>query len=282
MTTYLVLGVVLGASYGLLTVGLIFVYRTTRLLNFSFGACGMVGAFVFDTLQSAMSPWAAFALTTVLAVLAGSLLGLATLPVQDVDPTAKAVASLALMAALQGLVVLVWGNGARPTPTLTTSVAFHIAGVAVTWQRLLALLVVAVATSALIVFFRRGRIGSALRAVAEDRDVARLIGLPIRALWMIAWALSTGLAVLVCVVILPDVGLDPDGLTYIVLVPLAAVVVGRFRSVAVGFTTAFGLGLAQSLLAGSAATAQYQQALPLAVIVGALLLVRRAPSYERV
>jgi branched-subunit amino acid ABC-type transport system permease component len=283
MASYATIGVILGATYGLLAVSLIFVFQTTRVLNFAFGAFGMVGAFVFDTLQQSMNPWLALLLCAVLAAVAGAAVGAATLPVQSVDPNAKAMSTLALLSAMVGLVVIFWGTQPRATPTLSDTLAFRLAHVGVTWQSVLVVAVDVVATATIVLFFRFGRIGAALRAVSDDAEVAKLVGLPIRALWLIAWSASTVLAVVVMILLLPDVGLDETSMTFIVMAPVVAVVIARFRSVAAGFGTAFAIGLAQSIFGGYPSLTPYQQVLPLGVfIAGLLLTARRSSGYERV
>jgi branched-chain amino acid transport system permease protein len=282
MLSFATIGVVLGATYGLLAVSLIFVYQTTRVLNFAFGAFGMVGAFAFATFQLSMNPWLALALCAMLGAVIGATVGAATLPVQSIDPNAKAMSTLALLSALVGLVVIIWGTRPRTTPTLTSHLAFRLAHVGVTWQSVLVVAIDIAVTTALVLFLRHGRIGAALRAVADDTDVARLVGLPIRILWVIAWSASTVLAVVVMILLLPDVGLDETNLTFIVMVPVVAVVVARFRSIGTGFAAAFCLGFTQSIFGGYASLAPYQDVLPLAVFIAGLLASRRYAAFERV
>lgn len=282
MLSYATIGVVLGSTYGLLAVSLLFVYQTTQVLNFAFGAIGMVGAYVFTTLQYSMNPWLALALCAVLGGVVGTALGVATLPVQSIGPNAKTMATLGLLTGLGALVVIVWGILPRPVPVLTSKLAFRIAHVGVTWQSIIVVLVDILVTTAIVVFFRRGRYGAALRAMAHDASISRLVGLPVRGLWMLAWAASTALAVIVMILLLPDLGLDENSLTFSVMVPVAAVVIAGFRSIPVGFGAAFAIGFAQSIFGGYPSLAPYVPVLPLAAIVATLMITRRTPAFERV
>ena len=97
-----------------------------------------------------------------------------------------------------------------------------------------------------------------------------------------AWAASTVLSVVVIILLLPFEGLDETALTFVVLVPVAAVVVAKFRSIVIGFATAFALGLGQSIFGNYGQLLPYQQVLPLGIIIVGLLINSRTPAFERV
>lgn len=282
MTTYLVIGLVNGALYALYALGIVLMYQTTRILNFAFGAIGMVAAFSFATLALGLNVWIALAVVVVGAAAAGAAFGVVTLPIQDAPEDTKAVASLALVTALGGAVVVGWGSEPRRTPVLSAETALSIAGVAISWQRVLTIGITAGLCVGMLAMFRVGRLGAALRAMAGDTDVSRLIGLPVRRLWVVSWVLATVTASVGAVLVLPEVGLQVAPLTFVVLPPLAAAMAARFRHATVAVAAALALGIADGLFQYHRSISDLRGTLPLVLVVGALLLARDRQAFERV
>jgi branched-chain amino acid transport system permease protein len=281
--TYVFIGLVNGSIYALLALGIVLMYQITGVLNFAFGAFGMVAAFCFASLtESLLHPWPALFAILVLTVIVGGALGVVTLPAQSANRVVKATACLGLLSALQGAVVVIWGTTPRPTPLLTGAVAFRAFDIAITWQRVLAIVIAMVGSAAILAFLKVGPLGAALRAMATSIDISRLVGLPIRRLWVLAWALSTAVAALAAMLILPDIGLDAGALSFIVLTPLAAALAARFESIPIALVSALGLGVAQGAFQGSHDLAPYRDALPLVLVIASLAFARTNRTYERV
>jgi branched-chain amino acid transport system permease protein len=282
VTNFLVLGIMTGAVYALYALGLVLVYRTTGVVNLAYGAMGMVGAFVFASTVSVVPPWPALLLVVLGSAAAGVVIGVVTLPVQGRSRMVKIVASIGLVTVLQQGVLVIWGTNPRPAPALTTDVAFYAGDVAVTWQRVIAL-VLSVAMAALLgIAFTRGRIGAALQAVSENPETARLIGLPVRRLWVLAWTVAATSAVLAAVVVVPDVGLTAANLTFIILTPLAAALVAGLTEPWQAVWVAVALGICQSLLLSRPGLEPYGSVLPLAVVLVAIVVRRDRVVWERV
>ena len=171
MSTYVFTGLVNGAIYALLiALGILLMYQTTGVLNFAFGAFGMVAAYFFWELAtgSGMSPLLAFVLVLILAVVGGAGVGFITLPARESSEVTKAAATLGLLTALQALVLLAWGTDPKSTTSLIDKVAFHAFDIAITWQRVLALVVAIGGSAAILAFLRMGKLGAALRAAREQ------------------------------------------------------------------------------------------------------------------
>jgi branched-chain amino acid transport system permease protein len=282
MINFLVLGLMTGAVYALYALGLVLVYRTTGVVNLAYGAMGMVGAFVFASTVAVVPPWPALVLVLVAAVLAGGLVGMLSLPVQGRSRLVKIAASIGLVTVLQQGVLVIWGTTPRPAPALATDIAFYAGDVAVTWQRVVAFALSVIMAALLGLAFTRGRVGAALQAVAESPDTAKLIGLPVRRLWVLAWAVAAASAVLGAVVVVPDVGLTASNLTFIILTPLAAALVARLTDPWQAVWVAVALGIAQSLLLSRPGLEPYGSVLPLAVVLVALVVRRDRVVWERV
>ncbi|MCU1360300.1 MAG: branched-chain amino acid transporter permease [Ilumatobacteraceae bacterium] len=282
MSAHIVSGVVNGALYALLAVGIVLVYQITGVLNFAFGAFGMIACYSFSSLGQHVNPWVAFAIVGIGALVAGLVIGVLTLPAQASSPLVKAVATLGLVSALQGFVALVWGTDIRGIPVLWRTRAFIVFGIAVSWQRVLSVVFAIGLSIVAYAFFKRGTVGAALRAIASNTRTSQLIGLPIERLWILAWSISTGVAAFAAMMLLPEVGLDPGAQTFIILVPISAALVARFRSVPIAFFTALAIGIGGNIMQGIDSLAIYRDALPLAVVIVGLSFARTNRVYERV
>lgn len=282
VSAFVVSGFVNGCIYALIAVAIVIVYQITGVLNFALRATGMIAAYCFTNLSSHMNAWLAFLLLVIAAGAAGVLLGILSLPVQHASSLRKAVATLGLLSVMAGLVTLVWGQFSASTPALAGSTAFRFYGFPVTWQRVIEVVAALVLSLVAVVFFRTGSLGSALRAMATSVSTSRLVGLPVRSLWVLAWAISTALAAFVAIMVLPDVGLTPTAQTFIVFVPIAAALVARFTSIELAALVALALGITEGVMQGSSATSQYIDLAPLAAIVGSLLFGRLRTPFERV
>ena len=272
-----------GQFTALIAVGIVIVFRITGVLNVAFGATGLIAVYTFADLTGVMNPWLAFLVVLLGSILVGGLIGIATLGVQNASQLSKVVASLGLVSVLTGLVGIIWpGSISESPPSLVTGTAFWLLGFPVTWQRVIAVVAAAGISATAILFFRKGLLGSALRAMADSVTIARLVGLPVRLLWTLAWVVATVLAVFVAVLVFPDVGFDVTSQTFIVFVPLAAAMVARFRSVEIASVAALGLGIGEGLMQGSPALANYVDLLPLIIIVAALLVFPQNSRFERV
>ncbi len=283
MSTFVVIGLTTGAIYALFALGLVLMYQVTRILNVAFGAIGMVVAFAFGSLHEHLVPGAALAVALACAALAGALLGAVALRLQPAPVAVKAAAAIALVPVLQAVAVLGWGNEPRPSPGLSDGVAFHTAGVAVTTQQVLTIAIAVVAAGGLVVVFRTGLLGSAMRAMAANVDVSRLVGLPVRRLWIVAWTACVVAAGLAAILTVPTTGLSQTSLTLIVLAPLVAALAAGFRAPALAAAVAVALGVADGILQYRSGWATYRPLVPLAVAIVALLTSppARARARER-
>jgi branched-chain amino acid transport system permease protein len=283
---FIVAGLIAGSIYALVAVGLVFMYQTTGIVNFGYGALGAFAAFSYATLRTTFVTPAALAIVVVGGAVAGAGLGAITLPVQRASVTVKAVASLALIQFVIGTVPLIWTSRARPAPALALGRAFRLASVNVSRQQVITFVISVLVALAVVAFFRFGRLGSALRAMAANPNVARLVGLRVRRLWVISWTLATAVAALAGVLIAPSYGLAAGTLSFAVLYPLAAALVAGFRRPLVAMAVALVLGVADSVMRSQvrpfkltlfgAPLASYAAALPFLFVVVAL--TRRSQS----
>ena len=109
-------------------------------------------------------------------------------PLARRDPLVKAVATLGLTLILFGAMNLLWPpSGGRPLALPTDNGGFTVAGLNVTWTQLIALVAGVVLTVGTGAFLRHTKLGTAMRAMANDREITATLGVPVRRVEAAAW-----------------------------------------------------------------------------------------------
>ncbi|TIC79995.1 branched-chain amino acid ABC transporter permease [Nocardioides sp. GY 10127] len=283
---FVVLGLAFGGVYSLSGVGTVVLFRATAVLNLASGAVGAFGALLAWTLiveNGVPQLWgflAAIGAGTGITVLWGVLLGPRFAARDGLE---KAIGTLGLMLVLLGTMSLVWGSDARALTLPSTAISVEVAGAYVTGTQIIAIVLALVATVVTTLFLRFTRLGTAMRAMADDREVTSMLGVPVRRVEAAAWFVSGLLSSVTGLLMTGLVGLDVTSLTFLIIPALAAAVVGRLRSLWVTFGTGFAIGVVQSCLTSFDAVSEYRNTTPfLLAIVMLLWLAWRRPLQTRV
>lgn len=277
VVAFFVAGLGLGAVYGLLGLGIMALYRATGVLNFAFGAIGMLAVYCFASLVDAGLPALVAFLAVVLGAFPfGALLELLVMRrFRDEDPTTKAVATIALLVGAIGIVGIVWGSGLRSIPQWLPDWNVEVSGAVLPSDRLIVLGVMVLVFAVLWFLFTRTRTGVALRAMADDRGTAALVGIPIGRLTPLVWGLSAMLAALALVLVAPSRGPGAATLSLLVIPGLAAAVIGNLRSSAGIVAGGLVLGVVEAEAGLWVVTAANALAVPFVVLLVVLLWRQR-------
>lgn len=279
---FIVTGLALGGVYAVSGVGMVVLYRTTGVLNLAFGAVGAMGAFIaWQMTQSSGVPNVVAYLVAILFGGAVTLLyGVVFGPtLADRDALTKSVATLGLLLILLGLMSWIWSDKARSLDLSTTNSGFSVAGVLVNWTQVIALtfgVVVAVAT---MVFLRVTRLGTAMRALANDREITATLGVPVRRIEALAWFNSGLISGAAGILLANLVGLDAPTLTFLVISSLAAALIARLRSVAWTLVAGIAVGLVNALATPILAISDYRDMAPFLMATVALLWLSRKDAH---
>ena len=280
-----VLGAMLGTGTGLLAVGLVLVYRTARVVNFAHGAMGGVGGGLAAGLFLGQKwPWA---VAVPLGVLAGASTGaiVERLVIRRFFAAPRlilTVATIGLAQVLGGIAIFLpdlTGSspliGAFETPL--TDIRINLDPVLISGNDLLLVAVVPLVLAAFSWFLLRTDAGIALRAIAENIDRARLLGIPAHRLSLLLWTIVGGLAALTIVLKAPSEGLSLDVVAgpAILLPALAAAVASGMSSLPRAFGAGVGLGVLDQLVRWNVDRQSATSLVLLGVIVVALLVKRR-------
>jgi branched-chain amino acid transport system permease protein len=279
---FIVIGLAFGGVYALSGVGLVVLYRATGVLNLAFGAIGAAGALIAYYLinHTSCPEWLAFTVC----VLFGGVLNLAYGVIFGPafarrDPLVKMMGTLALALILLGL--MGWrapagGAFARFLPLPSSQHHYFISGTSVNLTQIISIVLALALTVAVAVFLRFTRLGTAMRALANDREITATLGVPVRRVEAAAW-FGSGLACGAAGLLLPDLltSLDYAALTFLVISSLAAALIGRLYSLWATFLGGMAVGLAQAVATPYASVSAYRAAAPFVLAIVALLVLSR-------
>jgi branched-chain amino acid transport system permease protein len=286
---FLVTGLALGGVYALSGVGMIVLFRTTGVLNLSFGAVGAFGALIAWQLinHSGMNQWLAY----LVCVLFGGVITLAYGMVfgralAGRDPLVKTTATLGLTLILLGTMDLLWtsnGGMSRSITLPTDNHGFVVGQIQVTTTDVIALVVGIVITVFTTLFLRYSKLGTAMRAMANDREITATLGVPVRRVEASAW-FGCGIVAGISGILLADlVALDATTLTFLVISSLAAALIARLSSIWVTFVAAIVIGVVDAGVTPITSLTNYRDMTPFVLAAIALLFLnrKRTLSLER-
>ena len=278
MNTFLnltVYGLSDGAILALAALGFVLIYKATGVLNFAQGEFLLIGAY------TVYAAFVVFRLPMVLAVLVGVvfaiMLGivierLVLRPLVGENAISVIMVTIGLAALLRAVVQLIFGTRPVAQPTLLPrSPVELLPGTSVPLNRILVILIAAVVLIAFTAFFRRSRHGIAMRAVADDQQAALTMGISVRRVFAMAWALAA-LSALVGGILLGDVTEVSGRLATFGLFVFPVVILGGLDSVPGTIVGGLTIGLTAQYVSGYADPGLSQIAPYLLLI--AILLVR--------
>jgi branched-chain amino acid transport system permease protein len=279
-------GALFGAATGLLAVGLVLTYQTTRVINFSYGAMGTLGGALAATLTVGKH-WN-WAMAAVVGIAAGIVAGALTERLiirrfADAPRLVLTVATIGLAQLFGGIALYMpnWFGAPNVIPRVDNTLAehkFNLDPVGFTGNDLLLLATVPVVLIALSWFLLRSEAGMAVRGMAQNMNRARLLGIPVNQLSLLLWSVTGGLAALAVVLQAPSAGVPLTAAAgpTILLPALAAAVVVGMRSMPGAFVAAVLLGILDQLVLWNVDNKAPTPVVLLVVIVVALLFQRRS------
>jgi branched-chain amino acid transport system permease protein len=267
-------GLVSGAVYALLAMGLVFIYKATRVPNFAYGAMATFVAFFHYNLVAGrhvnvgvdllfvhahvngtvqLPFWAAVPVSLLLAAGMGWLLERFVIRAFARAPMiTKIIVTLALALLLQALAQQLFGAKDLTVPNqhaiFSRAPAFALFGVNISWERLGVILLTLGLAGAAFVFFRYTATGLAVRASATNQDVASLLGVSSRRLAVVSWvggSMVAGIAGIALASVV--VSSNPNLLLLLSIKGFAAAIVGGMVSMPIAVGAGFAIGIGEEL-----------------------------------
>jgi branched-chain amino acid transport system permease protein len=277
------LGTVLGSLHGLTAIGIVLVYRASRIVNFAQAALGSAVG-VLSVLVFTAWGWnyfACFALGLVVAALTGA--GVERLVIRRFFWAPRLILTLAtiglaqILGGIELILPKLFGK-----PLVTNSFRTPLSGrvevdpVLFTGSHLFIVAVVPVVVAALAWFLRATPAGKGIRASAENAERAMLLGIPVRTLSTLVWAIAATLSALSVMLTAPIQPLPPTVLAgpALLLPALAAAVLARMEHLPTAFLAGVGIGILQQATFWTTSRSSATDVAFLIVILAALLVQR--------
>ena len=247
----LVNGLALGSLYALTAFGIVLIYKTTQVITFAQGETAMFSTFVAFTLLTGLQlPFPlAFVLTLVFAGLFGALIERVVMRRMSTTSILNPViVTVGLSLILVGVAGWIWGYEIRTFPAPVEGPPFRIGTVVVSQLNALILAVTLVLMAVFFAFFRYSTLGIAMRAVAQNRLGAQLMGINIGRINALGWGLGTAMGAVTGMLIAPLNYLDPGMMGDVALKAFAAAVLGGLTSLPGAVVGGLLLGIMDSVV----------------------------------
>ena len=237
-------GLVIGSLYGLVAMGFAIVYRATGMVNFAQGEVMMLIAYISFSL--ATIPGIGFGPLLVAVLAVSVLLGLAIerifiRPMLGEPMFSRVMVTIGLAVVIRSTVILIWGVEPTAFPRPFGNAVIRFAGLALYPGQIFALVSLAVLCGLMWLFFSRSRIGIAMRATSNNETTALLMGINVKRISAVAWALSAVFAAFAGLAFCLMFSLDPEisqmglrGFPATILGGLDSVVGGAFGGLVIG------------------------------------------------
>lgn len=242
-------GFISGSIYALLAIGFSLIFGVARIVNIAHTAFYMVAAYAIHFALHALGiPYlVSMPIAVVLVVALGLLSYRAVInPIQEHE-AAVLIATIALAMVFQEVILLLFKGHYRGTPPLIAGFLV-IGGVKVAYQQLLTFGVVLAVLGGVWTFLSKTKLGLAIRATAQDREVANLMGMDVSEIAMITMGISVGMAGIAGAIVVPLFVLDPFMWLAPLIMVMAVVVLGGLGSLKGSFLGAYILGFAESIV----------------------------------
>jgi branched-chain amino acid transport system permease protein len=195
----LIAGIAVGAVYSLMALGFVLIYKASTVVNFGPGELVLFGAYVaWATILNMQLPLVvAFPLTLVVAILLGLVIERGVLRPLIGEPIISVImVTFGFASVIRGVLNLSWGSDTRPFPVLFSPEPFHLGPVPVSPVYLWSFVMVLVLLAVFSLFFKFSLIGTAMRATADNQQVAQSLGVSVKGVFALSWSIAAGVSAL--------------------------------------------------------------------------------------
>jgi branched-chain amino acid transport system permease protein len=247
-----VVGLSTGSAFALVGIGMVLIFRTTGIINFAQGSFAVLGGLFMVELNEHVHGVPAALLTIVAVGFIGSLVGFTAVGFRRrTTPLASLIITLGLALFISSLNLLAFGDRPHTYPTIFER-AWNVGGVFVQPQYVLVAGLTLLSALLLTLGLQRTIAGQALVACADSRRAAELVGIDVRAVAAIAFAVSAGLSALGWVLLTPVDPVSYDADVRIAINGFAAAAFGGLASIRLAYLGGLTLGVAEQLVVGYA------------------------------
>ena len=255
MSTFLnllVYGLADGAILALAALGFVLIYKATGVINFAQGEFLLVGGYMFYTAFVVLQ--LPIVLAVVFGVIVATLIGVLVeriilRPMVGESAISIIMVTIGLSMLLRAVVQMFYGTSPKSQPNVLPTGSLSLFGATIPINRLVVILVAAIVLTLFTVFFRRSRHGIAMRAVADDQQAAMTMGISVRRIFALAWALAA-VSALIAGILLADISAVDQNLAAFGLLVFPVVILGGLDSVPGTIVGGLTIGLLSQFIAG--------------------------------
>lgn len=267
-------GLMIGSIYVLIALGMVLIYGVMHVLNFAHGVLFMVGGYLCHFFFTHLT--GSYAAAVLLSMAALAAIGVALergvfRPLQG-NLRNQVIASLGLILGIENLVIALWGPNALQMRTPATEHLVSLGELRFPLQHLMIIAITAIVVAAMFAFLKWSKLGTALRATSQDRDAARVVGIPVEKVDVASFALGTTLAALGGALVGPLFLVFPQMGDAPMVKGLAGILLGGMGSVLGAVIGGMIIGIAESVSTLYLPT-DYRDSIAFAIMV-MILLVR--------
>lgn len=245
-------GIVVGSIYGLVALGFVLIYRSSGALNLANGEFVLFGPYICLVLMTSYN--VPFYIALIITLIVSGILGLiverlVVRPLQHAPAISVIMATLGLASLLAGAIHMIWGHGTKTFPQVFPATPVRFAGVIVTPVYLWSFVIVMALLVVFSLFFKYSKMGLAMRAVADDQQAALSMGMSIKFVLAVTWAIASMVAAIGGVLLGNISGVSPM-MSTIGLTVLPVVILGGLDSVLGAIVGGFLIGIIQNIAGG--------------------------------
>lgn len=268
---YTINGLALGAIYTAIAIGIVLVYKSTKVFNFAQPAIVMFGVMISMVTISYFGLVFGILLALILTGALGLIMYRLTLRPLIGQPLLSALLmTLALSEVLQGFATLFWGTLGYGYPSPFSAEPIHMGEVSVSQPELAALVAIMLVIGLVALFYQRSLFGKVMRATAEDHQIAQGMGIGVQRVFTVSWAGAGILAVVVAVFLGSMCGAHTQ-LSIVGLRAIPAVLVGGLDSIAGAILGGLLIGVLEVWVAGYIGTLE-AEVVPYIILLLVLLV----------
>lgn len=246
----LINGLIAGAIYALVASGFSLIYSICKFVHFAHGAVIAVAAYILYALFSllGMNFWLAVILTIILISIFGSIMNLIykQLRKRKASNVILLIASFALLILIESLILLFFGADVKTIGFIKIAKGVEILGAIITPLQIFIVISSFILFALLFFLMKRTKIGKAMRAVSDNKDVAEIVGISSERIYMWAFIIGSAIAGVGGILVGLEQNLEPMMGTNLIIKGFTAAIIGGIGNIPGAILGAFLLGLSEN------------------------------------
>ncbi len=245
----LVGGVALGCVYGLIALGFVLIYKATEVVNFAQGDLMMLGGFFAFTFITSLglNYWVGFALAILAMAIFGALVErIIVRPILGFPQFSIVMATIGLGFFLRSVAGMIWGTDDLQIATPFSNGVLHVGDLVLAYDKLSIIVATILLCGVLWLYFTKTRLGVAMQATSQNMLGAYYMGIPVKRVFSLIWAISAEVAGFAGVLLAP-IAFIHTNIGYLGLKAFPAAVLGGFGSIPGALVGGIVIGIVETL-----------------------------------